>query len=183
MAEYRRIGEMLLSKGKLTQEQLNIAIAARTGQRRRLGRVLTALGFVTEKDVAECLGEQYGLEVIDPGKFTPDPKALDLLGGDFAFEHTILLLRFSSDSLECVISDPIDFPTTDLIAQMAGRRTVLYLSPRASLVAAIRAAYGPEMDRHKHEAHHDGRSRRSPAKPSADRQAILTKLDALNSNL
>jgi hypothetical protein len=179
MADYRRIGEILLRKGKLTQEQLDTAVAARMGQRRRLGRMLTSLGFVSDKDIAECLGEQYGLDVIDPRKLTPDREALGLLGGDFALERRILPLRFSEECLECVIADPIDFPTTDMIARMAGRRTVFYLSPESALVASIQAAYGLASARPGNTEHRHRTPRPVVLKPAKDRDAILARLDLM----
>ena len=53
------IGEVLVSRGDLSREQLDRAVGLQRSFRGRLGRLLIALGFVTRAQVATALGEQY----------------------------------------------------------------------------------------------------------------------------
>jgi len=181
LADYRRVGEILLEKGKLTQEQLDIGLATRKGQRRRLGRILTDLGFVSDRDIAGCLGEQYELDVIDPCRVTPDQAALNLLSGEVALERRVLPLRFSPGNLECIIADPIDFPTTDMIGRMAGRRTVFHIAPESELVESIRKAY--KLTTRRSKAHRPTRTVAGRPGPRAatDQETILARLDTITS--
>ena len=171
MEQYQLIGEMLVSKGKLTPEQLDTAIKQRKNSRRRLGEILVQLGFVTEKDIAKCLGEQFGFPVVNPARLTPDANALKIISAETALSRRILPLRRTEEALECVIADPIDVLTTDMIASLARQRTVFLVAPISPLVLAIRRAYklDPAND-------FGGRpfvKRRRAPKPQVDRNALL----------
>ena len=176
MGNYQPIGEMLVRKGKITPEQLEAALRRRSTTRRRIGEVLIAMGFASEWDVAECLAEQFGFDVVDPSKVTTDPTALQLLSGEVALAHRILPIRYSGDCVECVMADPIDFPTTDMISRLAGRRAVLHIAPASALVGSIQRAYG--IDAESLDVRKCLRAKRSAPKPQRDREAILAQLDA-----
>jgi len=176
MRDYRKLGQILLDRGKITSEQLDVVIQGGPNRGRRIGDALVAMGFATEWDVAECLAEQFGFDMVDPGKITPEQRALSLLTADVALSHKVLLHRSSQDMIECVMSDPIDFPTSDMISQICGRRTFIRIAPVSALVAAIRRAYGLK-DGPEH-ARPARRSRRRAPRLPKDREAILAQLDA-----
>ena len=47
MPEYRRIGQMLVDRGLLTQEQMDTALEGRGGAYQRFGESLIEQGYVT----------------------------------------------------------------------------------------------------------------------------------------
>ena len=60
MAFYRRLGELLLAAGTITQEQLDRGLALQKEQKGRLGEVLIEDGFITDDVMAlETAGEVY----------------------------------------------------------------------------------------------------------------------------
>src|SRR5207245_9467506 len=71
----RKLGEVLLEAGLLTQDQLTKALeeCARSGQ--RLGEDLVDPGIVSERDIAWGLSHQLGYLFVDLTKETlnPDP--------------------------------------------------------------------------------------------------------------
>ena len=142
MQDYRPLGEILMAKGKLTQAQLEAALLAQHGQRRRLGDVLVSMGYVSENDIVESLGGQYNLKVVDVAKLTPDPIALRILDTESAVNSRILPLRFVDNSIECVIADPIDVPAMDMISHATSKQVVFRIAPMSALLDAIRRAYG-----------------------------------------
>ncbi len=176
MGNYRKLGQMLLNKGKLTAEQLDAATRGGHSRGRRIGEALVALGYVTEWDIAECLAEQFDFKVVDPSRLVPSEYALSLLEPEVALSHKVLMLRCSEDAVECVMSDPIDFPTSDMISQMAGKRTCISLAPATALVAAIRKAYGLENSAIQAGLVMPARRVPKPPKPARDREAILARL-------
>lgn len=176
MAEYQRIGEILVRQGKISREQLEEALRLRHSSRRRLGEILTDLGFASERDVAEGLAEQFGFKVVDPDKIQAHPEALRLLDSQVALAHRILPVKLTEDCIECVMADPIDFPTSDMISKLARKRVVVHVAPASALVESIRRAYGltatvPAVNKRKEPAH-------SAPKPQKDREAILSLWDS-----
>ncbi len=65
MAAYKRIGEILVSKGYITPEILERALQVSKTTGKPVGRVLVENKFVTWNDIAEALATQYGLEKLD----------------------------------------------------------------------------------------------------------------------
>ena len=66
----RSIGRVLVADGLLTEDQLQLALAAQQdlapGEvRQRLGALVTSLGFATEYQVAEALAKSLCLDLVD----------------------------------------------------------------------------------------------------------------------
>ncbi|MFQ5428409.1 MAG: secretion system protein E, partial [Thermodesulfobacteriota bacterium] len=60
-----RIGELLSSRGLLSEKHLEVAMTEQAVTGALLGEVLVRLGFVTSGDLAEALAEQSGMEFVD----------------------------------------------------------------------------------------------------------------------
>ena len=59
-----RIGEILVSRGKLSEEQFRAVLEAKRTDPRRIGEILLSLGFVSEEDLARAMAEAAGLEYV-----------------------------------------------------------------------------------------------------------------------
>ena len=49
-----RIGEILISEGKITRELLEMTLTMQRDDARKLGEILLSLGFVTAEDLAQA---------------------------------------------------------------------------------------------------------------------------------
>ncbi|MCS6861677.1 MAG: hypothetical protein NZT92_15325 [Abditibacteriales bacterium] len=58
------LGQILLSLGKITNEQLAQALAVQRQNRRYLGEILVELGFITGEDIEKALGIQRHYETL-----------------------------------------------------------------------------------------------------------------------
>ena len=59
MAFYRRLGELLLAAGTITQEELERGLELQKTQKGRLGEVLIANGIITEDDLIQALQRRF----------------------------------------------------------------------------------------------------------------------------
>jgi len=57
----RRLGDLLVTDGLLTAEQLKKALAEQKGSAEKLGSVLVRLNFVNEDQLIGFLSRQYGV--------------------------------------------------------------------------------------------------------------------------
>lgn len=81
----KRIGEILVAKGILTDVELNDALKTQDGENTRIGDLVVAKGYATEREVQFALGEQEKIKKrietstvrVDTGKLD---KLLNLLG-------------------------------------------------------------------------------------------------------
>lgn len=142
MNDYRKLGELLVSKGLISSLQLSIALAAQRTSSRRLGEILVERGFATEAAIAHCLAEQYGYPLLTRDQMQAQPEALALIQPETAITMRVLPLALSGTTLECAICDPLDIQSTDAITRMTGRNLAVKIASPSDLLAAIRVAYG-----------------------------------------
>ena len=67
MARYNkiRLGDCLMQKGMITEEQLQQALATQKENGTKLGETIVDLGFISENEMIDILTEQLGIEYVD----------------------------------------------------------------------------------------------------------------------
>lgn len=77
-----RIGDLLLSQGMITQQQLDTALSEQKIRKTKLGETLIALGYVSQKDFSDVLSRQLGVESVDLRKEGLQDAAIRLVPED-----------------------------------------------------------------------------------------------------
>ncbi len=146
----RHLGEILLSQGKINQEQLEAGLSSQkkfalSSGAPRFGETLVALEYCTEMDVTRALCEQGGHVCIDLDeaerfpveclKITLDEKAK--MTADFIREFTVLPFHLSNTVLTLVIHDPLDIETMDTIQFRLNRKLSFILAPKSQILKFI----------------------------------------------
>ena len=117
-----RIGEILVSWGKLSEEQFDAALEAkRTDPRRKIGEILLSLGFVSEEDLARAVAEAGGLEYVSLTEGLVDPTTIPLLGEKALRKYAALPLRIEDGQLVLAMSDPTNVLALDDLKALSGR--------------------------------------------------------------
>ena len=141
MPEYVRIGQMLIDKSLLTEEQMASALEGRGGAYQRFGESLIEQGYVAEQDIIDCLADQYGLAVADLDDLDCHPSALRIFSEGFAASRSILPVRISGRHLHCVVSDPMDYTLAEAMDASHGLELVVKLACPTLLRHAIEREY------------------------------------------
>ena len=84
------LGELIVRAGLLSSVQLDAALAAARASGRRLGEVLVEDELVDERELAQIVAQQEGLEFVDLGKHDLDHEAVDLLSESSARRYLAL---------------------------------------------------------------------------------------------
>ena len=95
--EARRIGELLVSRGVVTEDQVRIALTEQKRKRDHLGRILVRLGFATEAVIRDVLGGALGYDSVDLGKVVFDSDVVQLIPKDVARRYHLLALTFDQE--------------------------------------------------------------------------------------
>jgi type IV pilus assembly protein PilB len=128
-----RIGEILLSRGKINDDQLHIALQRQKNDDKPLGEELLDLHFITEQDMREAVAEAAGYKSIDLTGFVANASALALIPKPVAIRHTLFPISFdqTTGNAEIVAANPDDILARDAITpflieagQIAGRRII-----------------------------------------------------------
>ncbi|MBF0444545.1 MAG: type II/IV secretion system protein [Magnetococcales bacterium] len=145
----RRLGDVLIEKKLLTQDQLQAALTEQRGGDRTLGRVLIDMGMVAEKEVRDTLAELLQHESVDLSEVLPQPEALALVTKSFAQQHSILPLLFDEETqmLTVAMSNPMNVAALDylLSKQKAGVQIKPLLAGELDITGAIDRLYSSAL--------------------------------------
>ena len=137
-----RIGEVLMERNYITQEQMEQALAYQKEHReKRVGQILIELGFVTETQVIEALAARLGLEIVSIGQMQVDLTAVRMIPRELAEKQNLLAVGFADKSLEVVTNDPLNYFAFEEVRQLTGCQVVIRLSEMGPLQSAIRYYY------------------------------------------
>ncbi len=117
-----RIGDLLLEKGLITQEQVDQGLAFQREQKTRklLGEILIDLKIVSEEQVAECLADTYGLPFV---KLTPklvDPAVAEILPVDYCQKQNVLPMFSVHGKLTLAVAEPTNVFLIEEVERMTG---------------------------------------------------------------
>lgn len=89
----KKLGELLVEAGLITEEQLKHAIEVQSKTGEKLGKVLIKSGYVTESQILEALEFQLGIPHVDLHKYYIDPEVAKLIPEAVAKRHTIIPIK------------------------------------------------------------------------------------------
>jgi type IV pilus assembly protein PilB len=136
------LGELIVRAGLLSSVQLDAALAAARASGRRLGEVLVDDELVDERELAQIVAQQEGLEFIDLGKHDLDDEAVDLLSEASARRYAALPYRLDGKAVCVVVADPADDTALDAVLAEVPRPVRFVVATRTEVEAAIREAFG-----------------------------------------
>jgi type IV pilus assembly protein PilB len=143
------IGEVLKDYGYINQQQLDEGLRYQhENPGERLGDVLVKLGFVTEQQREQALGQRMGLPVIDVDTINFDYEAVKLIPQQLAVKNRIIAFALSNGSLKAVTSDPLNLYGLEEIRQTAGMTLDIYIGEEKRILQAITDQYS-EVDARK----------------------------------
>ncbi|MGE0802462.1 MAG: GspE/PulE family protein [Lautropia sp.] len=149
MQKRRPLGQALIERGVLSEDQLRIALMEQKVRGLPLGKILVILGFLTESTLREVLAENLGHREIDLSRVIPDPAALALVPRDLAKRHGVFPVSVDEEdrTLTLALANPNDVVTVDqLSAHLQGRyRLILSIAAEGEVANAINLYYGHEL--------------------------------------
>ena len=130
---YKRLGDILIANGALTDEQLQTALEIQRHNGERIGRILMEEKFITEEQLIDALREQLGVEFIDLASEAINPALASLLPKKIAREHMIVPVRSNGDDLYVAMVDPLNFVAIDEAKQATRRRIVPLIATTSAM--------------------------------------------------
>jgi type IV pilus assembly protein PilB len=104
----RRLGDLLVEKGYLTEEKLRAALEKQQqGSRNRLlGEILVDEEFCSEDEIVECLAAEYGVPYAKLEARLFDPAVVDVLPREYIEQNLVLPLFVVRGTLTIAVSEP-----------------------------------------------------------------------------
>jgi hypothetical protein len=138
-----RLGELLMSRGLLTQEQLAQALHGQSIFGGRLGTNLVEMGFVTEEQIAFSLSQQLGLPCARPQWVASIPReVIGCMARDMAERYRVIPLRKEGRELHVGLADPQNLERIDELGFAMGCPLRPYVITEVTLNYALERYYG-----------------------------------------
>jgi type IV pilus assembly protein PilB len=147
MARYNKIllGDCLVQKGMITEEQLSEALVKQKENGTKLGETIVELGYVSENDMIDVLVEQLGIEYVDVRKIKVDENAARLLKEDFMRKNSLIPIAFDEllpNVIRVAMADPMDIIAIDDISIITNMQVDPVLSTKGQINMAIDKIFG-----------------------------------------
>lgn len=122
------LGQVLVSAGLLTEDELGQALKKHLETGQRLGQTLIAMDLISSQDIGKMLEKKLKVPYFSLKEWTPDPEAFHLFNREFMFHHRAVPIGVSEGSLRVAMCDPFNLKTLDTIERITGFRPVPYLA-------------------------------------------------------
>lgn len=143
------LGQILIEKGVITNDQLQIALIEQKRSNKPLGKQIVALGFVTESVMRDVLGEVLGQESVELVSAVPDPQALKLIPKEMARKFKLIPINYDLEAnlLTVATVDSYDLPMLDRVRAFVGGRVQIrtLLAGEVEIENSIDQFYGYEL--------------------------------------
>ncbi len=141
-----RIGELLVSEGLLSRDQLAQALAEQRVNGGRLGYTLVKLGLVEELTLTRLLARQYKIPAVDLTKSEIDPALVRLVPAEIAIAHLVLPLKREGRVLYVAMADPTNIRVIDDLKFRTRSDIYPVIAGEYTLRTMIERVYPEEVD-------------------------------------
>lgn len=109
-----RLGDLLLRRGLITNDQLEQALQAQRTFGGRVGTNLVEMGFITEDQLAQCLSQQLGVPYVRPESIASIPRdVIQHVPRELVEQYRFIPLRFDDRGVDICVADPNDLEKLD----------------------------------------------------------------------
>jgi len=135
------LGPLLIERGALDQRSLERARRVAVETEARLDAVLTQLGLVSERALAEATAALLDLQLAEPAHYPDGPVLAERLQARFLRKARALPLALSERGVVLAMADPLDRFTVAAVAAAAGRPVEVWVAVPIELEAAFERLY------------------------------------------
>ena len=140
-----RLGDLLISKGIITQAQLEKALELQKGSGRKLGETLVEESIVNDEVLARALADQFGVDMVDPQNMTIADEVLNLVQPNILKKHKLIPFEFDPNNMNVVrvaMADPMDLAALDDISIITNLQVEPAIATQRSIMLALDKLFG-----------------------------------------
>lgn len=145
----RKLGEVLLEDGAVTEDQLLIALREQKNRHRLLGTILIELGFVTDAIIRDALSQNTGQQSIDLSHVVVDANAISMVDQRLARRYSILPLSYDGREhhLTLAMADTVNIVALDQVQATNGSdlKITPVLAAEDQILRVIEQFYGFDL--------------------------------------
>jgi type IV pilus assembly protein PilB len=133
----RRLGQVLLAEGLISEDQLTRALAAQRTTLALLGAVLVNQGALREDSLTYVLSTHLNAPIADLKHGEVDAEVARMLPEEFARRHLVLPLGRQNGHIAVAMSDPSNLPLLNDIRLITGFEVTPYVASPSDILANL----------------------------------------------
>lgn len=141
----KRLGDLLVDAGILTEEQLVEALQRQKEKQQKLGITLIDMGITTEEQITGALHQQLNLDMVTLSEITISEEIIRLVDESVLRRYTLIPFAFNKYNpgiLRVAMADPLDIIAIDDISIVTNYQIEPVVSTSTDVAAAIDRYYG-----------------------------------------
>ncbi len=141
----RKIGEILIERGLITDNELDFALDMQKLSHEKLGEVLISNKICTPENIAQALATQLDVEYVDLNKRNISSELTRVVKRNTAKQHHLVPLQKQGDVIYVAMEDPLNYYAMDEVRKATNLRVIPFIATKAAIEHAINTLYGNEL--------------------------------------
>lgn len=137
----RKLGQLLVSAGVLTSDDLDRASLSMQGSGLTLEEHLLHEGVLTETSLVQGVAASLGVPYVDLSETAVDRDVASMIPESTATAHFVLPVRFDGTTITLAVADPLDYQVANDVQVYTGYRIEVVAAERSRIEERIREAY------------------------------------------
>jgi len=136
-----RLGQLMVERGMVTEEQLDTALEEQQSTGNRLGETLVEQGVLSSVDLAAVLADHLGVPFVDLRAGSPDLVLAALIPENVARRYNALPVARWGEQLVIAMANPSDVFAVDDLRVLTGSPVIAALAEPQHLLETLDRAY------------------------------------------
>ena len=140
----RKLGELLIESGLLTDETLNEALKIQKETKKRLGEALIDMNIISEEEMAFALAMQLKIPFIDLLDYSIKDDVIDCIPEEICHKFVCIPLSVKDNILDVALADPLDLNIMKDLQFITGYNIQPAISTRSQIIQKLQTHYHPD---------------------------------------
>src|SRR5271166_3331199 len=137
-----RLGEILIERKLITQEDLDRALELQKERGDKIGKTLVDMGFIAMRDVLAALSDQLNLPLVSIEGPPPVSHETETLSPRFLRQFRCMPVGREDHTITLAMADPMDVETIATVRNCTGLKVNSALAAEQEILDAIDRYYG-----------------------------------------
>ena len=142
----KRLGEILVKEGLLTEVMLKQVLIDQKKTDLKFGQYVIRQGIVQEKQIIDLLSEQFNIKKYHMNNFPLDLELVRYIPIEIAQKNQVVPLKIKGNLLMVAIVDPLEITTLDSIEKLNNMEVEPVICSEAEINQLISSMYGMQSD-------------------------------------
>jgi len=137
----KQLGELLLERGIINEEQLGKALTVQKERGGLIGQILVMLGYAKEEEIAQALTVQYGFPYLPLECYEINTEAIKLIPQNVAEQYNLIAIDKIGDLLTIAMSNPLNAQAVEDIEMISSCKVQVFVSTMTDISNSIKKYY------------------------------------------